>query len=212
MNNEILLTPEELYYLGAAVQAKYIDYAYVAAMDDIGQNYALFESDAKNSLVDAGILMEDFSGSVELDSNAEMLIRPIFFGEKETSVDICEVGEERSVTVIKYHFLDDNITMVSGKDGKLRIKHIDTDEIYSFIKRLLPDSYPQITPAVKNDISKETVSRFFAVKSVVIEKQSVVKTYIESDNIIYREKEDGSLESVPKEVFVDEVYNIVKGE
>ncbi len=212
MNNEILLTPEELYYLGAAVQAKYIDYAYVAAMDDIGQNYALFESDAKNSLVDAGILMEDFSGSVELDSNAEMLIRPIFFGEKETSVDICEVGEERSVTVIKYHFLDDNITMVSGKDGKLRIKHIDTDEIYSFIKKLLPDSYPQITPAVKNDISKETVSRFFAVKSVVIEKQSVVKTYIESDNIIYREKEDGSLESVPKEVFVDEVYNIVKGE
>lgn len=212
MNNEILLTPEELYYLGAAVQAKYIDYAYVAAMDDIGQNYALFESDAKNSLVDAGILMEDFSGSVELDSNAEMLIRPIFFGEKETSVDICEVGEERSVTVIKYHFLDDNITMVSGKDGKLRIKHIYTDEIYSFIKKLLPDSYPQITPAVKNDISKETVSRFFAVKSVVIEKQSVVKTYIESDNIIYREKEDGSLESVPKEVFVDEVYNIVKGE
>lgn len=212
MNNEILITPEELYYLGSAVQAKYIDYAYVAAMDDIGQNYALFESDAKNSLVDAGILMEDFSGSVELDSNAETLIRPIFFGEKETSVDICEVGEERKVMVIKYHFLDDNITMVSGKDGKLIIKHIDTDEMYSFIKDLLPDNYPQITPAVKNDIAKETVSRFFAVKAVVVEKQSIVKTYIESDNIIYREKEDGSLESVPKEVFVNEVYNIVKGE
>lgn len=212
MNNEILITPEELYYLGSAVQAKYIDYAYVAAMDDIGQNYALFESDAKNSLVDAGILMEDFSGSVELDPNAETLIRPIFFGEKETSVDICEVGEERKVVVIKYHFLDDNITMVSGKDGKLIIKHIDTDEMYSFIKDLLPDNYPQITPAVKNDIARETVSRFFAVKAVVVEKQSIVKTYIESDNIIYREKEDGSLESVPKEVFVNEVYNIVKGE
>ncbi len=212
MNNEILITPEELYYLGSAVQAKYIDYAYVAAMDDIGQNYALFESDAKNSLVDAGILMEDFSGSVELDSNAETLIRPIFFGEKETSVDICEVGEERKVVVIKYHFLDDNITMVSGKDGKLIIKHIDTDEMYSFIKDLLPDNYPQITPAVKNDIARETVSRFFAVKAVVVEKESIVKTYIESDNIIYREKEDGSLESVPKEVFVNEVYNIVKGE
>ena len=212
MNNEILITPEELYYLGSAVQAKYIDYAYVAAMDDIGQNYALFESDAKNSLVDAGILMEDFSGSVELDPNAETLIRPIFFGEKETSVDICEVGEERKVVVIKYHFLDDNITMVSGKDGKLIIKHIDTDEMYSFIKDLLPDNYPQITPAVKNDIAGETVSRFFAVKAVVVEKESIVKTYIESDNIIYREKEDGSLESVPKEVFVNEVYNIVKGE
>ncbi len=212
MNNEILITPEELYYLGSAVQAKYIDYAYVAAMDDIGQNYALFESDAKNSLVDAGILMEDFSGSVELDPNAETLIRPIFFGEKETSVDICEVGEERKVVVIKYHFLDDNITMVSGKDGKLIIKHIDTDEMYSFIKDLLPDNYPQITPAVKNDIAGETVSRFFAVKAVFVEKQSIVKTYIESDNIIYREKEDGSLESVPKEVFVNEVYNIVKGE
>ena len=50
VENEITLSPEELYYLGSVLQAKYIDYAYVAAMDDIGQNYALFESEAKESV------------------------------------------------------------------------------------------------------------------------------------------------------------------
>lgn len=212
MNNEILLTPEELYYLGSAVQAKYIDYAYVAAMDDIGQNYALFENDAKNSLVNSGILMEDFSGNAELDPNAEILTRPIFFGERESSIDICEIGEEISVTVSKYHFLDGNITMVSGKDGKLCIKGVSSDEIRSFTESILSEDYPQITPTVRDNIAKERVSRFFAVKAVSLGKQSIVKTYIESDGVIYHEKENGALESVPRETFVNDVYDIIKGE
>ena len=33
--NEYEISPEELFFLGALLQAKYIDYAYIAAMDDI---------------------------------------------------------------------------------------------------------------------------------------------------------------------------------
>ncbi len=90
MEKEIILTPEELYYLGTLLQAKYIDYAYVAAMDDIGQNYKLFEKETGAALVSKGILLEDFSGNTEISEAAAGLLRPIFFGETETSIDICE--------------------------------------------------------------------------------------------------------------------------
>ena len=35
MQHEFVLTPKELYFLGSIFRARYIDYAYISAMDDI---------------------------------------------------------------------------------------------------------------------------------------------------------------------------------
>ena len=37
IDNGLLLTPKELYCLGGVLSARYIDYAYIAALDDIRQ-------------------------------------------------------------------------------------------------------------------------------------------------------------------------------
>ena len=47
MDNEIVLSAKELYYLGKLMQARYIDYSYIAAMDDVGKNYSVFESESE---------------------------------------------------------------------------------------------------------------------------------------------------------------------
>ena len=112
MNKEIVLTPEQLFFMGRLLQAKYIDYAYVAAMNDINQNFALFETEAKATLVSAGVLMEDFGGNVEVDPAVLSVLKPIFFGEIETSIDICNIGETNIVSVYKYHFHDGAVTEV----------------------------------------------------------------------------------------------------
>ena len=39
IGNGLLLTPRELYCLGGILNAKYIDYAYIAALDDAGQDF-----------------------------------------------------------------------------------------------------------------------------------------------------------------------------
>ena len=73
MQKEVILSPEELYDLGTRLQARYIDYAYVAAMEDIGQNYPLFERETGAALVKRGILEEDFSGTVTISAEVEGL-------------------------------------------------------------------------------------------------------------------------------------------
>lgn len=210
MNNEILLTPEELYFLGTRLQAKYIDYAYVAAMDDIGQNFSLFEKETGAALVNKGVLQEDFSGNIQINPNVSELLNPIFFGEIETSIDVCEFAEKNTVTVRKFHFYDGIITMVTGKDGMLQIKAVDQTDIKEIIKGLLPLNYNARSETITETIEK-TITRFVAVKSICIGKSSVVKTYFEADEVFYCEN-DQSTESVSKDAFISEVYRIVKGD
>ena len=209
MEKELILTPEELYYLGSFLQAKYIDYAYVAAMGDIKRNYPLFEQETKASLVTSGILTEDFGGSLEIDKSILEILRPIFFGEIETSIDVCYLGETNYVSVNKFHFYDGIATMVAGDNGKLVIKSIDQIAIKDFVTALLPETYDCETKIVQ-DIDKTKITRFIATKNIVVGKNATVKTYIEADGIIYQETENG-IESITRNDFISSVYDIVKG-
>lgn len=209
MTKEIVLTPEELYYMGRFLQAKYIDYAYVAAMNDISQNFALFENEAKASLVSAGILMEDFGGNVEVDPVVLSVLKPIFFGEVETSIDICGIGEMSTVAVYKYHFYDGAVTMVTGEKGKLLIKTADQIAIREKVESLISETYNAESQIVET-IDKAHVTRFIAFKRIHVGTTSMVKIYIESDGVFYQEKEE-SIESVTRTQFVSDAFDVVKG-
>ncbi len=209
MQKEIIITPEELYYLGRFLQAKYIDYAYVAALNDIGQNFSLFESETKAALVSAGILVEDFGGNVEIDKNISAILKPIFFGEVETSLDICSLGEENTVTVYKFHFHDGIVTMVTGNNGKLLIKPIDQIGIKNIVEGLLTENYNAVS-GVRVEISEKTVARFVAAKSISVGKTSAVKTFLETDGVFYQE-DDECVKSMSKDMFVNDIFNIIKG-
>ena len=210
MEREIIISPEELYFLGSRLQAKYIDYAYVAAMDDIGQNYPLFEKETGAALVSKGVLEEDFSGNIEINSGVSDLLKPIFFGEVETSIDICEIGKTNTVSVYKFHFYDGAITLVTGKDGKLLIKKVDSIEIQDIVKGLIPQDIP-FEYKVVDDIPRELITRFFAFKSILVGKTAVVKTYIEAGNVLLQEKDSEQIETVSKETFISDATDIVKG-
>ena len=93
MMKEIVLTPEQLYFMGRLLQAQYIDYAYVAAMNDINQNFTLFETEAKASLVSARILMEDFGGNVEVDPTVLGILTPIFSGRSKPRLTYAVSGK-----------------------------------------------------------------------------------------------------------------------
>lgn len=209
MNKEIILSPEELYYMGRFLQAKYIDYAYVAAMNDINQNYALFETEAKASLVSKSILMEDFAGNVEVDPVALGVLKPVFFGETESSIDICSIGETNTVAVFKYHFYDSAVTMVTGKNSKLVIKSADQIAIREKVESLIAEAYNAENQAVES-IDKTNITRFIAFKQIHVGTTSMVKTYIEADGVFYQENE-GTIESVTRDQFITDAFDVVKG-
>lgn len=209
MNKEIILTPEELYYLGSFLQARYIDYAYVAAMADIRQDYKLFEKETKASLVASDVLVEDFSGNIEIDDTVRGLLNPIFFGERETSLDICEVGEESTIKVYRFHFHDGVITMVSANQGKLLLQPVDPMRIRSLVEQVLPKNY-DVESRIITEEEEITVRRYIVAKCNLISITSVVKAYFEADGVVYQEDEE-NVKSVSKDEFIADICEIIGG-
>lgn len=211
MTKEILISPKELYYLGVLLQASYIDYAYVAAMDDIGDNYELFEKETAAQLVKRGILLEDFSGNMQVNDSALELLKPIFFGTVETSLDVCILGEENKVDVLKYHFHEGHISAVIGKEEDLLIRESSMEEIKDKLEEILVKNYGCTAAEKVAVLQKEDVTRFVSIKSLDYGQKSIVKVYVEAKGILYQELEDGSIESVTREMFLASAYDILKG-
>ena len=212
MKKEIVLSPEELYYLGSILGAEYMDYAYIAAMSKQGKSEELFANEAKASLVETGILTEDFGGNLEVESETLALVKPIFFGKTETSVDVYINGEDADMDVYKFHFLDGDITMVTEADGQLMIRAVTPGQIEELANSLLPEGYKNTDKTVVSNLDEKTVTRVIVAKSIKIDEISVVNTYLESDHIIYRPAENGGYESMTKDSFTNDFLNTVKGE
>lgn len=81
--------------------------------------------------------------------------------------------------------------------------------IRKFINGILPENYggeylKDVT------VEKEMITRLIIVKSATVGKGSVISKYIEADGTLFGESDSG-LESITKEMFVDEVYGLFKG-
>ena len=74
------LTAEELFFLGRLINGPYIDYAYVAAMDDIQHAYNSHEQKNMMSLQKKGLVFENFLGETNLMEKGNAY-RPVFFGK-----------------------------------------------------------------------------------------------------------------------------------
>ena len=153
--------------------------------------------------------MEDFGGNIEVEPNVLNVLRPIFFGEVETSIDVCSIGETTSISVYKYHFYDGIVTMVYGTHGKFVIRSTDQIDIREKVESLIGETYNAENSIVES-VDKTYVTRCLAFKQMCVGNTSVVKNYIEADGILYQEKEE-KLESVTRDQFITDAFNVVKG-
>lgn len=210
-DRQLTLSPRELYCLGDVLNAKYIDYAYIAALDDIGQDFDLFRRETLASLSSKSVLLEDFGGDMEMNADYLPLLEPIFFGTVETSLDVCIIGDTVTVDIYKFHFYRDRITMVKAQDDMLLLKEVALDEVKDVVKALVPEGYAYVSGERVKGIENEKVTRLFAAKNIELSVTSNIRTFIEVDGVISIEKEGEMLESLSAEDFVSAVFDIVKG-
>ena len=214
MKKEIILRPEELYYLGALLQANYIDYAYVAAMGDIQQRREVYESESKEGLAKKGILLEDFLGDMTVDADAKRILEPVFFGTLESSIDIMmTAGQKKAVRNNRFHFYEGRIVAtVIAKDG-IHLVEIDDSQLQAWIGGMLsPDYAAEAEMVPVSQINKKRISRIFSVKSNRVGERTAVEIYVECDGRIFQEKEGGQAQVLTKEAFGLEIYRGLKGE
>lgn len=115
------------------MNARYLEYAYIAAMPDIQIGFGTHERDTLETLEERGLIEEDFSGNTEVDEEAADLLHPVFFGETETHLD--------NGSAYYFHIEGSKITMAEKREGEYVFSR--TDE--AGIRSLLSDHDAQIT-------------------------------------------------------------------
>lgn len=206
MEQEIRVTPEELYYLGGLMDAKYIDYEYVAAMGDIQINPSMYQSKVKAALAGKGMLEEDFSGNMELSQVVKESMAPIFFGEFESSMDICILGEEERTENIKYHFYENRIVRVVREENDWDIRIENPEGLEREIKKWIPKTDVKEQNAV---FDSENVSQIIVIKHVEIGEESIVKVYFLCGDVFFSENEKDEVVPVEWKTVVGEAVRIL---
>lgn len=211
MNSKIEVAPEEIFYLGKLCSALYIDYAYIAALPDIGSDLSAFEKKTQDQLVKKGFMSEDFSGEVELDEQVKEVLDPVYFGDVETELCISKKGEVNTVRCTKYHFYEDSITKVNSSVETLQVSRIGLEDIQKDVSESLEASLfaDSVEPLENPDMEKS--EGIVSAKATKISEKSVVKVFIILDGKLYQEDESG-LKSVTKAAYEEEVGKILKGE
>lgn len=121
------LTPMELYFCGVQLKAKYLDYDYFRAMPDVQKNYLRHEQETLEQLEDKEIIEMDFSGNVSFNEEAQALLKPVYFGEKESRLDIPGKPSWR------FHIMDHQITMSVMEDDVICLERFSEKKLEKFL-------------------------------------------------------------------------------
>lgn len=113
--SEMILTYEQLYFLGEILNADYIDYRYIKAMPDIQKQYTCMKNQSISALLSAGILREDFMGNLNVMPVYKALLEPLFFGKEEYCI---EAFDEKTFL---FHVKEESVTTVQIIENKLKI-------------------------------------------------------------------------------------------
>ena len=209
MEKQVIVSPEELYVLGKLLDAQYIDYAYVAMVKDIGKSKVLFEKESIDSLVSKDLLEEDFSGNVVPKDETVDLFKPVFFEYLESALDICSLKDPKKIETTKFHFFDKHITMVKGnEDGMLEVESVELKDLETIISSLVASEAGDETA---DAFDKDDISRVIVAKSKRFSKGSIVSTYIESNNQIFKEDENGTPNRLKADEFKIDIAKVLVG-
>ena len=126
MNTEWMILPDELFFLGELMNAKYIDYKYIASMPDIQKNYLYHKSRVLAELEDKGMIEEDFSGNIEIDEELKEVLEPIFFGKVE-----CRLKLDRIYGNL--HVMNNDFTFVRNPDGNMTLSSVSENDLRKMV-------------------------------------------------------------------------------
>ena len=206
--SKLVLTADQIFALAYKLDAKYLYYYYISLSNRDDRNN-LWLIDVTNELVAEGKLEEDFSGNTTIGPELEELIRPLYFGTKESSLDIDIFGEDEDNRGYRFHFLDDRITMAKKVEGGFEISDISSEDIRNIVSSILPSEYAAESEKAYIEYDESTVSRIFVVKNTEVNTKNTVATFVETDGVVYEEDTDNTIYSMSGEDFGEKLYKIL---
>ena len=131
--SKVTLQAEDVFFLSKMMKAKYLDYGYVAMVEDLSHRLAMKEARAMDNLSNKGLVFEDFTGDLEIEDLAKELFEPIFFGTFESELI---VEDSISFQHYKYHVLDGRYVEVAINGKELTVQNIEKEDILRCIPNI----------------------------------------------------------------------------
>lgn len=208
---EMILTPEELFFLGKMRKAKYLDYGYIQAMKDVRKNAGKAREEAGWALVEKGYAEEDFLGNITLLPEVEALTDPVFFGEFESNITLCTMGKPNIQQIWRLHFQDGKGVLSVFREDGIHLTPLSEEVLRGLIVSLLPEGAFDRELPKSLEVKKEGIHRLIAFKNNYIGQRAEVKVFFEYDGYICCEMGDHTDLIAPAD-FCNEGYRILKGE
>lgn len=207
ITDQLLLTAEEIYYLAKTNNGKFLDFDYISAMDNIGDNKSVFEEKCKRSLMGKKLIDEDFDGSMSMPLSVTALIEPIYNGDYESLLSFLD-GTDKSF-VARIHKKGEKYTLVSDTKGGFELKSIDEKTIETIVEKALKNyTEDEGVPATAD---KDSFNLVIIIKGIKPEETSIVYVFYGNGKGIYEESDDDSFKCIDKSSFLKKTVDILKG-
>lgn len=210
MNGIISLTPEELFFLGEIMEADFIDYSYIEAMNDIQARFDVIRKEAIAGLGEKGLIKESISGRLKVRPLAEELMGPVFFGEKETVAIVFRNGKTQEAYTKFFHFRGTEIISVTMEDRFLQIEKTSLKEIENYARTLVEGAANFVTKDSKMSFSN--ITDIVKVKKAVIGVGAENKTWCIAEGVLFGADEKDNPIVVNPATVTEEAVRILKGE
>ena len=188
MGKTITLSPQELYFLGTVLDARYIDYDYISHMPDIQKRYSVHEQETMSQLADRGYVDEDFSGNVTVDDEIRELLEPVFFGEIEARLMAGEPGD-KDLDRCNFHFLEGRITKVTGEDA-LTFAEFGDDEL----RKTVEECFSGYGKVLEGTFDEDKIERVVSIICAKANVGSYRKSWLCMNGTIWQAAENGEPE------------------
>ena len=209
MEGQLKISPEELFFLGKQMRAKYIDYDYVKMMGDLQQKYPLKEKEIMAGLVKRGLLMEDFSGNMELNEEIRNLLEPVFFGDFE--VEIILGTPKEGWRIEKFHFYKGKIIQTVPEKKSLIFFAGGENGLKKLKEELLPEGYTGEKKILSGDsLNLENVEKILVIKNMKIGYRAMGRQFLLFGGTWNAGKEDRTEGQNREEL--EKFWNVLTGE
>lgn len=192
MFEELVLSPEELYYLAKACNGKHLNYDYITMMPDIQQRAAMYQDSCAVSLEKKG-LVEDFWGEISVPDEVKAFLNPIWNGDFESSAARITLGEQPMRQIIYSHRLQDQFRLVIHQEDGIHILAADEAKLEMLAYSLMPGEYEKRSVPEETLISGTEPKEMILLKNILTngERAIVEQFYLISGWICRQEAEKG---------------------
>lgn len=211
MIEELILSPEELYYLAKACHGKHLNYDYIAMIPDIQQRGSIYQDSCTESLEGKGLVADSW-GEVTVSEEAERFLAPLWNGEFESSAAKITLGDQIVGQTLYIHRQNDQLRLVNRQKDGIHILALQEEELEALAYYLMPDHYIDQALPEEMLISEMHPKEMILLKNIQTNGEAaMIEQFYLIGGWICRQESENSYRILSAEDFYPIAVNVLKG-